>query len=197
MFMSGDPIHQQRAQQDQQNTCKIHQRTYPAGIVKERTGKQGDYRQFRTAGHKGGQHRRSIALPLIANGTGRHHTGNGAAGADNEGNHGFAGKTHFFEDGIQHHGSTGHIAAVFQQGDKEVHHHHQRQETHHRADTTNDALRQQRSQEGIGIGAIQQAGDPFLKQIDQRYQAGNRYAACKFVTFCDPGTQPGLADLEH
>ena len=32
-------------------------------------------------------------------------------------------RTHLLEDGVQHHGGTGHVAAVLQQGDQEEHDH--------------------------------------------------------------------------
>ena len=195
--MAGDLIDKQCAQQNDHNTHKIHQRTHPGGVLKEGAGEQGDDRQLCAAGHEGRQHSGSIALPFVADGTGSHNTGDSAAGADDKRNHRLTGKAHLLENGVQHHGGPGHVAAVLQQRDQEVHDHDQGQETHHRADTADDAFYQQSSEECVGIGAHQQFIHPFLEHIDQSYQAGNGKAVFKFNALRDPGAKPCLGDLEH
>ena len=141
--MTGDPVHQNGAQQNDGNAHEIHQGSHPGCILEERAGKEGDNRQLGAAGHEGSQHSRRPALPLVANGTAGHDAGDGTAGAHHKGNDRLAGKTHLLEDRIQNDRCTGHIAAVFQQGDEEIHHHDQRQEAHNSRNTANDAVNQQ------------------------------------------------------
>ena len=195
VLVARDLVDQQSAQQDQDNAGKVHQRTDPACIIKERTGEESDNRQLRAAGHEGGQHSGGVALALVADRARSHNTGDGAAGTDDEGDHGLAGQSNFLEDGIKNDRSAGHVAAVLQQGDHKVHDHDQRQETDDGAHTADDTLRQQCSKEGIGV--LQNTCHPLLEHIDQRDQTGDGKTVCKLITLSDPGTDPRLRDLEH
>ena len=161
MLVAGNFIDQQRAQQNQGNAHKIHERADPGSIREERAREQSDDGQLGAAGHKGGQHGGGPALPLIANGTAGHDTGDGTAGAHHEGNHRLARQTHLLEDGVQNHRGASHIAAVLQQGDQEVHDHHQRQEADDRDDTAQDAVHQQCLQNGSRV--FKESADPFLE----------------------------------
>ena len=127
-LVAGDLVHQQSAQEDQNDAGGIHHEAHPAGSVEESAGKQRDHGDLCAAGHEGGEHGGGPALPVVADGTAGHDAGDSAAGGDDKGNDGLAGQTHLLEDGVQHHGGTGHVAAVLQQGDQEVHDHDQRQE---------------------------------------------------------------------
>ena len=143
MPVACDLVHQQGTQQNQYNAHKVHERTNPGGVRKECTGKQGNHRQLCAAGHKWGQHGSGPAFPFIADGAAGHHAGNGAAGAHHKWNHGLAGKTHLFENGVQHHRGPGHVAAVLQQGNEEIHDHDQRKKANHSDDAAKDAIHQQ------------------------------------------------------
>src|SRR5699024_7634887 len=150
-LVAGDLVDQQGAQENKHDAGEVHEEAYPAGIVKESTGKQGDDGDLRATGHEGGQHGGGPALPLVADGAAGHDAGDGTAGADDEGDDGLTGQANLFEDGVQHYGHAGHIAAVLQQGDEEVHDHHQGKETNHGAHAADDAVGQQRGQQRIGV----------------------------------------------
>ena len=184
VLVTGNLVDQQSAQEDQDNAGKIHGKAHPTGIIKECAGKEGDDRDLGAAGHKGCQHGGGTALPLIADGTAGHNAGDGTAGADDKGDDGLTGQAHLLEDGVQHHGDTGHVAAVLQQCDEEVHNHDKRQEADHGAHAADDTIGQQSSQQRIGI--CQRICNESLEGFDPAHQRVS-----------DQGSHPGLGNLEH
>ena len=191
----GDFVYQQRTHKDQGDAGKIHQRTDPPGAFKECAGKQRDHRDLCAAGHKGGEHGRGSPLPDVPDGAACHNARHSAAHGDHEGDHGFTGKSHPLEDGIQHHRHTGHIAAVLQQSDEEIHDHNQGQETDHRHHTADHTVYQDRGEQRIGIR--KQHCHPALYRLQKGDEAGNKRAVLQFHTLCDPCTQGGLGYVEH
>ena len=131
VFITRKLIDEQRTQQNDSDTHEIHQGRNPPRITEEHACKQCDNGQFCAARHKGRQHSRGSSFSFVTNSAASHNAGNGATRTDNERDNGFARKPHFFEDRIEHDGSTRHIAAIFQNRNQEIHHHNERQEPYY------------------------------------------------------------------
>ena len=54
VLVPGDLVHQQGSQENQHDAGNVHDKADPAGIVKERAGKQGDDGDLGAAGHERG-----------------------------------------------------------------------------------------------------------------------------------------------
>ena len=156
-------------QDDAGNDDRRHAQEVSAGCdppraVEKSRGDQSDNGQLCAAGDKGGGHHRHAAVAFILNGAGGHDTGNTAAGADEHRDKGFSGKTEFAEYAVHHKGDSGHVAAGFQEGQKDEKHQHLRDEAENGADPADDTVKDQPLQPTGAVKGIQaffrENGDP-------------------------------------
>ena len=183
-LVARDLIDQQRTEEDQQDTGQVHHGADPARVVKEGSCKERDHGDLGAAGHKGREHGGGSPLPLVADGAARHNAGDGAADGDDKGNHRFAGQSDLLEDRVEDDGDAGHISAVLQQGDEEIHHHNKRQEAHHGDHASDHAVYQNGSQQRMRV--LKKAADPALEAL--------KPAAEQIRDRC---ADPNLRDLEN
>ena len=182
--MTCDFVNQQCADKNQNNAYEVHQGTNPGCICEECTCEQRDYGQLCTTGHEGCQHCCYSAFSFVSDGTRRHNTGDCTAGTDNEGNDGFTGQTNLFEDGVQNHGYTRHVAAVLQERHQEIHYHYQRQEADNGTNTADDTICYQCLHEGRCAGKL--ICNEALEGLNPTCQ-----------NICQIGPQLRLGDIEY
>lgn len=97
---------------------------------------------------------------------------------------GFTGQTNLFEDGVQNHGYTRHVAAVLQERHQEIHYHYQRQEADNGTNTADDTICYQCLHEGRCAGKL--ICNKALEGLNP---------ACQNI--CQIGPQLRLGDIEY
>ena len=125
---------------DDRNAEEVHDRREPPRAAHQEARDQRDNGELRAAGHEGGRNHGHAAVLFVLNGTGSHNAGHAAAGRDHERNEGLAGQAEFTEDPVHDERDTGHIAAVFQQGQEEEHDCHLWGKADRRGQTADDAV---------------------------------------------------------
>ena len=125
---------------DDCNAEEVHDRCEPPRAAHQEARDQRDNRELRAAGHEGGCDHGHAAILFVLNGTGGHDAGHAAAGGDHERNEGLAGQAELTEDPVHDERDTGHIAAVFQQGQEEEHDCHLRGKADRCCQTADDAV---------------------------------------------------------
>ena len=139
------------------------------------TGDQANDGHFCTAGDETGGHNGHFPVTVLINGTGCHDTGDTTAGGDQHGNKGLTGQAELTEKPVHDKGNTGHIAAIFQNGQEQEQHQHLRNEAQNCTNATHDAVHDQAVQPGGNDG------NTFRIQKHQIQKLGN----------AEPGTHPG------
>ena len=129
-----------------------------AAAAEQSAGNHGDKGNLGAAGDKGGGHDGHTAVPLVFDGTGGHDAGNAAAGADQHGNKGFAGKAELAENTVKHKGDTGHVAAGLQESQQQEQHQHLGNKAQNCADTGYDTVK---DQAGEPVGTLRQIPVPL------------------------------------
>ena len=151
------------------------QGAYPAGDENDKEGcggvfgeegrnQQQEHRNLGAAGHIG-QRQQGCQLFLgAAQGPGGHGAGNGAAAGDTAcndvGHDRGAMQAEHAEDAVHHVADTGHVAAVFNEGDHDEHDGDQGHEGHNRAHAADDAVNKERFQLAVGHVAADRIGHP-------------------------------------
>ena len=97
-------------------------------------------RKLRRTAHEGREQNRHLAVALGGEGAARHHARDRAAEADEHRNDASARKPDLAQKRIHHERDAGHVAAVFQKGEKEKERHDRGQETQHAADPVEDPV---------------------------------------------------------
>ena len=142
--------------------------SYPCGTAEYGAGNHSYKGNLSAAGNKCGGHYGHTPVALILYGTGGHYSGDTAAGADQHGDEGLAGKAEPAEEPVQNERDTGHIAAVLKGSKKQEQHQHLRNKAEDRADAGDYAVKYQAA-EPLGTVALVQstlnkdgdAGDPY------------------------------------
>ena len=112
----------------------------PRRASENRAGDHGNKGQLRTAGDKGRRHDRHTSVTFVFNGTGRHDSGDTAAGTDQDRDKGFSRKPESPENTVHHKGDTRHITARFKESEEDKQDKDLRNKAKHRADTGDDTV---------------------------------------------------------
>ena len=129
------------------------------------------HRQARRTAHQRCDQDGGKAVALIFNGAGGHDTRNGAGKTGQQGHEGRAGQPHAGQQPIHQQRGSGHVAAVFEQGNKKEQDGDLRQEDEHAANAGDEAIDDEALQgaggdERRGAGAAE--GKERLNAIHQR-----------------------------
>ena len=184
VFVTSDPLDEQSAQEDQQDTNEVHYRADPGRTCEECTCKQCDNRDLSSARHERSQHCSRSSFSVVTDRTACHDSRDSASSTDDDRNDGLTGKTNTLENRVHNDADTSHITTVFQKCDQEIHYHYQRQEANYGANTADDTVCQDCLQQWRTT--FQQSGYISLECFDPAYEPVS-----------DPWTQLGLGDPEH
>ena len=133
---------------DAQNDAEqIQPRHHPHRAAREEDGGEERIdRQFGGAAHKRREQDGHFAVALGGQGARGHHTGDGAAEADEHRDDASTGKTDAAQGLIHHEGDARHVAAVLEQGEEEEQRDDKRQEAEHAAHALEHAVDHQGTQ---------------------------------------------------
>ena len=125
---------------DSGNADEVGHWSHPPGIPEQRAGYQSNNRKFGAARDKGGGHNGHFAVAVVFDRTGGHNARNAAAGADENRNKAIARKAKLAKNPIHHKGDSGHISAIFQQGQQEEQNNNLGKESNYRPHAADDAF---------------------------------------------------------